>query len=137
MNEKEIWRIVLSVPGLLASSHGRLMVTPYVTTLPNGGARQYGGEPTAGQWDGRRFVYFTGGKTLKVHRLVCEAFNGPAPEGKDVCMHLDEDSRNNRPENLAWGTQRENLNAPGFLSYCRSRVGSNSTKAKARMEISA
>lgn len=31
------------------------------------------------------------GKTYKVHRLVCEAFNGPCPDGL-VCCHEDEDA---------------------------------------------
>lgn len=73
------------------------------------------------------------GKTYKVHRLVCEAFNGPPPFQGAVCMHLDEDYRNNRPDNLAWGTQKENLNAPGFIAYCRSRTGENSPTAKGRL----
>jgi hypothetical protein len=47
-------------------------------------------------------------------------------------MHLDEDSRNNKPENLAWGTQKENLNAPGFVDYCRSRVGDANPLLKSR-----
>jgi hypothetical protein len=42
-----------------------------------------------------------------------------------VCMHLDENSRNNKPENLAWGTQKENLNAPGFIDYCKSKQKPN------------
>lgn len=62
-------------------------------------------------------------RTYKVHRLVCEAFNGPPPPGTQCCMHLDEDFRNNRPENLKWGTQKQNLNAPGYLAYCSSRRG--------------
>jgi hypothetical protein len=66
--------------------------------------------------------------------MVCEAFHGTPPEGKNYCLHIDENSRNNRPENLKWGTQKENLNAPGFLAYCRGRVGENSpyTKGKAK-----
>lgn len=131
MTEKEVWRRVHSVPCLIASSFGRLMVAPYSAPLPNGGTRQYGGEPTFGQWDGSRYVYVLKGKSYKAHRLICEAFHGPAPDGA-VCMHLDENSRNNRPENLAWGTQKENLNAPGFIRYCKNRVGENSPTAKAR-----
>ena len=133
MNTREIWRLVPSVDGLLASSHGRLMVIPYQGEVPNGGRRQYGGEPTTGQWDGARYIYVLRGKTYKVHRLICEAFNGQAPEGA-VCMHLDEDASNNRPENLRWGTQKENLNAPGFVSYCKSRTGENSPWAKSKRE---
>lgn len=132
MEDREVWRMVPSLPGLIASSHGRLMVAPYLAPLARGtGERQYGGEPTHGQWDGKRYVYVFKDKTYKAHRLVCEAFNGPPPDGA-VCMHMDENSRNNRPSNLKWGTQKENLNAPGFLAYCRSRVGANSPTIKGR-----
>jgi hypothetical protein len=111
---------------------GRVMVDPYIAKLPNGGERVYGGQPTQGQWDGKRFIYpRRGHKTLKVHRLVCEAFNGP-PEDGQVCMHLNEDSSDNRPENLAWGSQMENLNAPGFIAYCKSRTGDSSPVIKGR-----
>ena len=131
----EVWRVVPSHPDLLASSLGRIMVLPHIVS--NGCVpRQYGGHPTYGQWDGGRFVYARRGhKTLKVSRLVCEAFNGTAPLGKPVCMHLDEDARNNNPENLSWGTQKENLNAPGFIAYCRGRTGNNSPAIKGRTSI--
>lgn len=65
-------------------------------------------------------------------RLVCEAFHGPAPSTDSVCMHLDENARNNAPTNLQWGTQKENLNATGFLEYCRSRTGDNNPLIKGR-----
>jgi len=118
---RETWRMVPSMPGLLASSLGRLMVVPRHGGMPKGGLRQYGGEPTSGQWDGARYIYVLKKRTYKVARLVCEAFNGPPPFPRAVCMHLDENSRNNAPSNLKWGTQKENLNAPGFLEYCRTR----------------
>lgn len=129
MSTKETWRLVPSQPNLLASSKGRIMVIPYQARTPNGGHRQYGGNPNPGQWDGSRYLYVYKGHTLKVHRLVCEAFNGLPPDGA-VCMHLDEDSSNNLPSNLAWGTQKENLNAPGFIKYCRSRTGENNPYVK-------
>ena len=44
----------------------------------------------------------------QVHTLVLEAFVGPRPSGK-VCRHFpDRDPRNNRVENLQWGTHKEN-----------------------------
>ena len=64
--------------------------------------------------------------------MVCEAFNGPPPFEGAVCMHLDENSTNNRSDNLAWGTQKENLNAPGFIAHCRGRTGENSPGVKGR-----
>ena len=42
-----------------------------------------------------------------VHRLVLETFVGRCPKGK-VCCHADGDSKNNRVENLRWGTRSEN-----------------------------
>lgn len=83
-----------------------------------------------------RYIYNYRGKNYKVHRLVCEAFHGPAPFEKAVVMHLDDDATNNKPENLAWGTQKQNLNTPAFIAYCKSRTGENSptVKGKARRE---
>ena len=128
----ESWVEVPSYPGILASSLGRIMVDPYQAPTPRGeGTVVYGGKPTKGQWDGSRYIYARRGyKTMKVHRLVCEAFNGP-PKEKQVCMHLNEDATDNRPENLAWGTQKQNLNAPGFIAYCKSRTGANSPSRRA------
>jgi len=127
----EEWRIVPSDPSLLASSAGRIMVAPY--SILKGVRRSYGGVPTLGQWDGARFIYCRKGhRTLKVARVVCEAFHGSPLHEDAVCMHQDENSRNNTPGNLAWGTQKQNLNAPGFLQYCRGRTGENSPTAKSR-----
>jgi len=108
------------------------MSFPFTGAMPNGSERHYEGSPTHGQWDGKRFIYVVKKKTHKVARLVCEAFNGPPPEGLNVCMHLDENSRNNRPTNLRWGTQKENLNAPGFIDYCKSRTGELNPAVKGR-----
>ena len=103
------------------------MLEPFIGQMPKGGSRKYGGKPRYGCWDGKRFVFYWKGrgKNLKVARLVCEAFHGPQPKGKPYVLHKDENSRNNRPENLMWGTQKENLNAPGFLKYCRGRTDSS------------
>ena len=42
-----------------------------------------------------------------IHRMVLESFVGPCPAGME-CRHLDGDPGNNRLENLAWGTPKEN-----------------------------
>jgi hypothetical protein len=126
----EIWRLVPSLPGVLASSEGRVMFAPKAGVMPGGGSRQYGGKPRLGQWDGDRYILVVRGKTYKVARLVCEAFHGAPPPSRRYCLHKDENSRNNRPENLKWGTQKENLNAPKFLAYCRSRIGDNNPRIK-------
>lgn len=132
----EVWKIVPSEPWCMASSDGRIMVAPYSAPMPKGGERQYGGEPNFGVWNKQdgRFITVYKGKTYKVHRLICEAFNGAAPVGSDVCMHLDENSANNRPDNLAWGTQKENLNAPTFKAYCSERTGEDNPWVRGRLK---
>lgn len=122
----EIWKPIESIPGLEASSIGRIRALPYLGSMPQGGTRTYSGQPTFGQWDkieeryNYRFKRIK--KTFRVARLVREAFHGPCPPDKPNCLHIDENPQNNCPENLKWGTQKENLNAPGFLMYCARRV---------------
>ena len=106
MTAREIWRSVPSLKGVVASSLGRVMVVPFRSDNPRAGGKQWGGIPTHGCWDGTRFIWRFDGRTYKVARLVCEAFNGPPPSSESVCMHLDENSRNNAPANLGWGTQK-------------------------------
>lgn len=95
--------------------------------MPHGGCRIYGGKPHCGVWakDRLRFLLIFRKKTYKVHRLVCEAFHGPPPDGADT-LHLDENPANNRPENLKWGTRKENLNMPAIKAYhsdvCRQKM---------------
>ena len=46
-------------------------------------------------------------RRFKVHRLVCEMFHGPCPDGLE-CAHRDGDTSNNSATNLAWVTRSEN-----------------------------
>lgn len=68
--------------------------------------------------------------TLKVHQLICEAFHGVKPIDKPYVLHKDENPFNNNKDNIYWGTQKENLNAKGFLEYCALRIGDNSPVRK-------
>lgn len=45
---------------------------------------------------------------VKVHRLVLQAFIGPAPEGMNDGRHLDGEPFNCALTNLAWGTHAQN-----------------------------
>jgi hypothetical protein len=49
-----------------------------------------------------------GRKKLLVHRLVCTAFNGPAPTDRHHAAHRDGVPSNNFPDNLRWATATEN-----------------------------
>jgi hypothetical protein len=42
-----------------------------------------------------------------VHRLVCEAFHGPCPEGYEVC-HGPNGKLDNRADQLCWGSRSKN-----------------------------
>lgn len=59
--------------------------------------------------DGYKSIQFgrKGGSFL-VHRLMYQTFVGDIPEGIMI-RHLDDDPRNNRIENLATGTQKDNM----------------------------
>jgi hypothetical protein len=136
----EIWKPVHSKPGIYASNLGRIKLPERVAKMPNGGIRIYAPKPTFGTKAkasknalhsymniSNRFF-----GNIKVHRMVCEAFHGPAPIDRPIVIHLNENGTDNRAENLRWGTQKENLNMPGFVAYCRSRTGKNSPVVKGR-----
>lgn len=65
--------------------------------IGNHGYRQFGILTDEG-----RFI------SIYMHQLVLAAFVGPAPEGQ-VTRHLNGDSSDNRLDNLAYGTQAENI----------------------------
>lgn len=128
----EVWKPVPSEPGVLVSDDGRVLLQPSYAPLPNGGYRAYFPEPRYGQVSREkpsathtyRIIMVKDvekparQRPRKVHQLVCEAFHGPKPFETAVVIHIDENSHNNRPENLKRGTQKENLNASGFKAWC-------------------
>lgn len=96
----EVWK---SIPGFSkheASSHGRI--------------RSVGGRVLKTRYDRGGYLRLNlksrqrGHSTIRVHRLVCEAFHGPPPEGMEV-LHADHDKTNNHASNLSWGTRAENI----------------------------
>lgn len=134
----EHWKPVPSKSGVMASSLGRIQLPCGEAKMPHGGIRQYNPKPTYGTKTKASknakhqymSVYSRKLGTMKIHRLVCEAFHGPAPFDRSVVIHIDENALNNKPENLRWGTQKENLNMPKFIEYCKSRTGENSPVTK-------
>jgi len=133
-----ICKPIPSKPGMMAYSNGSVKLPASKAAMPYGGEREYKTKPTTGAiykaGKNARHCYYgiNSSKfgTMKVHRLVCEAFHGEPPSAKSVVLHLNENALDNRPENLKWGTQKENLNMPGFIKYCKGRTGENSPRAK-------
>ena len=71
--------------------------------------------------------------TMSVHRLVCMAFNGEPPSTSMQVRHLDGNPENNRPENLAWGSQYENWEdrkAHGRVAYGEKHHAATLTDAE-------
>lgn len=88
----ETWRTVPSAPTYEASSHGRVRnaTTGHVLKL-----QQHDKGYLKVSLGRKRYDY--------VHRIVCEAFHGPAPDtGPHTADHLDFDRTNNTPSNLRW-----------------------------------
>ncbi len=66
--------------------------------------------------------------TRYVHSLVLITFNGPRPEGLQVCHWPDTNTHNNRPENLSWGTAKKNAEQK-ILAGCH-QLGETNQSAK-------
>lgn len=96
-----------SLPGYFASTQGHVH-----STRPLNGAEPMRRLSERADVDGYptvRVVVRRGSRAVrrKVPRLVAEAFHGPRPDGLQI-RHMDGDSSNNRPDNLRYGTAKEN-----------------------------
>ena len=89
----EQWLPAKGLKGYLVSSHGRIM------SVKTGIIRK----PFVRK--GYYCITFTGGKKVNVHRIVAGTFLG---EFNGVINHKDENTLNNRVENLEWCTHKYN-----------------------------
>ena len=103
--EEVTWKKIPGFDGYEASSDGQIRgrkgaLKPWDTPSPGDTNRVYS---KVGLYkDGKRHRQF-------VHRLVCLAFHGAAPEGEgDVC-HVNHSSQDNRASNLRWGSHASNI----------------------------
>lgn len=117
MEEKEIWKDIKGYEGFYKiSSYGRIMNTGIYRD-----GRRYNPKVLIPNTDihGYKYVslYKEGKvKSVKVHRLVAEAFI-PNPENKPCIDHIDTDRTNNRVNNLRWVTYKENANNPLTIKH--------------------
>lgn len=81
------------------------------------------------------YLSVSNGKSrTKVHRIVLEAFVGPCPTGC-VTGHLNGNPADNRVENLAWVTPKENVRHEvlhGTFAYGERRGTAKLTEAQVR-----
>jgi len=110
-DDNEVWTEMVPFPNYEVSSCGRVRSVDRVVARKRGGAYRLRGRVLAPYIDrsGNHFVKpsIRGKRTqVAVHRAVLLAFVGP-PEPGEVCRHLNGNPRDNRVENLAWGTRRK------------------------------
>lgn len=111
--DTETWKPVIGYEGYYeVSDFGRVRSMNRWVKHQHGGDRKLKGKIMAGgsQLSGHRCVVLCRENqphTQRIHRLVLEAFAGPAPSGM-CARHLDGNPKNNRIDNLTWGTMLEN-----------------------------
>jgi hypothetical protein len=117
----EVWRLIAAHPDYEVSNLGRVRrATDAIVSMPNGGTairaragqllkignfipNRHGSLPYL-----RVSLQVRGiAKSLRVHRLVAEAFI-PNPDNKPVVNHINCDVSDARAENLEWCTHKEN-----------------------------
>jgi len=105
----ELWKPVPAIPGLEASSEGRLRrVRCQRRPVPE--PRVLAGHVNACGYRQYSFLMDDGKRMLFLgHRLVCSAFHGLPPTSYHQCAHGDANRLNNRPDNLRWATHAENI----------------------------
>jgi hypothetical protein len=108
------WRPVLGREGLYeVSSEGAVRSVPRVLMRSNGIPQTVRGRVLR-QYLGNHGYWVVSLRhnnesiPVCVHRLVCEAFHGPRPEGYEVA-HNDGCRTNGRADNLRWATRLENI----------------------------
>ena len=123
----EIW---LPIPNYeshyQASSYGRVRSTRrLVSDIKDGKQRHRIFQerilsPNVAAKHGRHSVMLSvQGKTKRflIARLVCLAFHGLPPEGKDNVLHYDDNGDNNVPSNLRWGSHKDNAADMRILAF--------------------
>ncbi|NBQ49271.1 MAG: hypothetical protein EBY40_01095 [Marivivens sp.] len=118
--ELEIWKDVAGYKGYYqVSSHGRVRSLDRhvrrranTTRLAKGRIMRQSRNKPQGGYHTVNLRRAGKSKTCYVHRLVCEAFHGPCPEGMEA-SHADDVRQHNYPHNLSWQTHAENIRLRG------------------------
>jgi len=101
----EIWKYHPVHEGLKVSNFGRIRNTTVAKAYNTYGSK------------GEYYTISYKAKQYRVHKLVCETFNGPSSNQEETVDHIDNDKYNNNSENLRWASKitqaqnRTNVNA--------------------------
>jgi hypothetical protein len=111
---REIWKDIIGFEGLYqVSNRGRVKSCLRMVPHPHGALtirekllkELQGPYPRVKLSKGGRGK----GRPYRIHGLVLNAFVGPKPEGLEA-RHLNDNPKDNRwPENLVWGTHKQNV----------------------------
>lgn len=105
----EVWSAIPSAPGYEASSIGRVRGADRVVVRTDGRRAHYRPRVLSQRLHHTGYLYVTlGRQSRQVHRLVLEAFQGPAAPGMESC-HNNGDPLDNRVSNLRWDTHSANM----------------------------
>jgi predicted XRE-type DNA-binding protein len=132
MNQ-EIWKPIPGFEGLYsASSLGRICSENRVVKHYSGGPKHLTGairKLTLGTFGYLNVLLCKENCRTRfaVHRLVLMAFSGQLGEGLDA-RHLNGNRTDNRIENLAWGTRKENM--ADAVAHGKTNRGANNPNAK-------
>lgn len=94
-DDEEEWRDVPSVPGVQASSLGRVYGEIAYNSVGSTGGISTKGTESDGRWNYK-------GKSYRVARLVAEAFHGSPPTPNHCIRWINGNQLDNRPKNLTW-----------------------------------
>lgn len=114
--EREVWKPIPGFTSYAISTSGRLMLKPFWNdTRASGRGIRLDGKPR--QKSDRLSKSTTDNVCLRKRgknywfrrsQLILMTFVGPRPSPQHVARHLDDNTKNTRLSNLAWGTARDN-----------------------------
>jgi hypothetical protein len=107
------WRTVTDWDGFEVSNEGHVRSLDRWSVRSDGVRRRLKGRMLRPFRNRNGHLYVTletNGRRWRVgvHQLVCREWHGPPPDDALAC-HVDGEPSNNRPANLRWGTQRDNM----------------------------
>jgi predicted XRE-type DNA-binding protein len=140
-NNIEIWKPVVGFEGWYeVSDAGRVRRCSRSFAMSNGVPRTLQVRPLKPKVSRAGYLriglYNQAGKQvfLPVHRLVCAAFNGPAPADRPFVNHKDLNKANNTPTNLEWCTNQENMDHASAAGLWNPLLGAKKGLDKSTVE---